>query len=314
MAEPIIQEIRATDFPELFTIAQPPPSLWVQGLPQGMELLSQLPERGLSIVGSRHCQPRSLSLIQNTLKDLRGFELIVVSGLAKGVDGQAHRCAISAGLPTVAILGCGLSVSYPPENDELRSEILKAGGLIVSEFPLEAPPKAHHFIQRNRIIAGWAKAIWIVEAGFRSGAINSASWAKKQERTCYVTPCYPGDLVFAGNQRILEQNQVAEGAVRPFWGAQSLGETWLELNGFLSNKTARSQKKFEASKSQPESEIFKKISESTVATGGISLGELQDWSTTQRIPSEFFHEHLRRELERGHIVIKKGIFIRKQEF
>lgn len=300
-----VQNLLPSVFPDLFNLASPPSSLWIQGSLESHRLLAKLPELGLAIVGSRDCQPRSLQLVRQSLKTLRGFKLIIVSGLARGIDAQAHESAIDEGLPTIGVLGCGIDVSYPKENENLRQKILKAGGLIISEFPRDAPPKAHHFIQRNRLIAAWSKAVWVVEAGFRSGAINTATWTKRLERTCYVTPCYPGDLTLAGNQRLLESHQVNEGCVRAYWGPQCLGETWLDLNGFL-QVTKKPQ-----SQLPNQSPILQEIQRATTATGGVSWDDLLEWSRKTKVQPELFHRQLRHELEGGNIEVRKGIFIRK---
>jgi DNA protecting protein DprA len=209
---------------ELWEVPQPPTEIFVQGSLKALELLQRLPAEGLAIVGTRNPQPRSTALVEKEIQKLAGTSLIILSGLARGIDTAAHSAALRWGLPTIAFLGTGLQFTYPQTNAQLRQEILGAGGLIVSEFPLQMPGLAHQFLQRNRLIAGWAKATWVVEAGKKSGALNTARWARELDRACYAVPCFPGDPALAGNQTLLDRDHALS-----YWGTHSLGATWLEM-------------------------------------------------------------------------------------
>ena len=151
------------------------PRIWIQG---NTALLSQLPHNGLAIVGTRLPTLRSIDWVEQTILGLKDRNLVIVSGLARGIDAAAHVAALKAGLPTVAILGCGLDHTYPPEHTRLRAQILEAGGAIISEFEPSLPARAHYFLKRNRLIAGWSRATWVVEAPGRSGTLNTAAWAR----------------------------------------------------------------------------------------------------------------------------------------
>jgi predicted Rossmann fold nucleotide-binding protein DprA/Smf involved in DNA uptake len=155
---------------------------------------------------------------------LEGRNLVVVSGFARGTDAAAHEAALEAGLPTVAVLGAGIDVDYPSGHAGLRRRILETGGLIVSEFPAGTPPRASNFHRRNRLIAGWSSAIVVAQAAHRSGALNTAWWARRLERTCLAHPSPAGAPLFAGNQRLIDDE-----AALPLWHAHSLGAVWLEL-------------------------------------------------------------------------------------
>ncbi|MFL5814341.1 MAG: DNA-processing protein DprA [Bdellovibrionia bacterium] len=306
----------------LWKVARPPNELFIQGKAEALDLLSRLPARGLAIVGSRECQPRSLHEITRALRVLRGFDLVIVSGLARGIDAHAHAQALDLGFPTVAILGCGMDWSYPEENDELRHRILDSGGLVVSEFACDAAAKPDHFIRRNRLIAGWSSATWIVEAGARSGAINTATWAKQQDRPCFVTPCYPDDPTLEGNQRLLESRKVSEGQVRPFWSARSLGEVWLDLESFfaMSKKGPR-----QASlplppvrtqpNSRPESmaglakEIRHEVLKHSFLNGGMTIEQLLQWGKNRGEKPEIFYQELRTAIESGDLLLRGSSLI-----
>ncbi len=300
----------------LWNVTRPPAQLYVQGKLESLEILSHLPSRGLAIVGSRECQPRSKNEISSALSALQGFDLVIVSGLARGIDAHAHFRALEEGFPTVAILGCGIEWSYPEENDELRNRILECGGLVISEFAPDASAKPDHFIRRNRLIAGWTSATWVVEAGRRSGAINTATWTKQQDRPCFVTPCYPGDPTLEGNQRLLECRQVSEGLVRPFWSARSLGEVWLELESFFVHVGKQTSFSFPPQRvgRSPKArtlgdEIRHEVLKQTFLSGGISVDDLVTWSKNRGENPELFYRELRTAIESGELLLRGASLI-----
>lgn len=200
-----------------------PKKLFVYG--SNIKLLESIPYNGMAIVGSREASLRAQKIVFDTVRGLKNNNLIIVSGFARGIDTAAHLAAIENKIPTIAYLGCGMNINYPKQNFELKEKILNTGGLIITEYPENTPAHAHHFLKRNRLIAASSRAIWVVQARFKSGALNTASWGRIFDRDCYTTSCYPGETAFEGNQKLLEQCQA-----HPFWGIQSLGSTWLELS------------------------------------------------------------------------------------
>jgi DNA protecting protein DprA len=300
----------------LLNVPRPPSELFVQGKPEALSLLSRLPTRALAIVGSRECQPRSLREIDQALASLRGFDLVIVSGLARGIDARAHMKALDVGLPTVAILGCGIEWSYPDENAPLRERILESGGLVISEFEPDAQAKPDHFIRRNRLIAGWSAATWVVEAGRRSGAINSASWAKQQDRYCFVTPCYPGDPTLEGNQRLLESREVIEGRTRPFWSTQSFGEVWLELESHLALFQPTAKKPRQSTPNEQmqlsqyfQSDLLQQIKKDSLQAGGVSIEELILWGKKQGVTPDQIYLELRAAIESGDVILRGSAIV-----
>jgi DNA processing protein len=158
--------------------------------------------------------------------------------MARGIDTHAHEAALAEGLPTIAILGCGIRRTYPPENQRLRRRILEAGGLVLSEFDPDVQAHPGCFIQRNRLIAGYSKATWIVQSGYRSGALNTAKWAREHHRNVYATPAFPGDPAFLGNLALFTEKQG-----KPVWDAGAFTDDWMSL--FSAIETNRREAKGE---------------------------------------------------------------------
>ena len=150
----------------------------------------------MAIVGSRRGTPYGLRMAERLGGDLGGRGVTVVSGLARGVDTAAHRGALDAGGRTLAVLGSGVDVVYPPENRGLAAEVVKAGA-VVSQFPMGTAPLPYHFPARNRVIAGLTLGTVVVEAAERSGALITARLAGELGREVYAVP---GNVSSAGSQ------------------------------------------------------------------------------------------------------------------
>jgi len=176
--------------PRLHDIPDAPIRLWVRGDP------ASLAGHAVAIVGSRRASPGSLELARRLGRDLAAIGLTVVSGLARGCDAAAHRGALEAGGRTVAVLGSGIDVLYPPEHDLLASEIAQRGA-VISEFSPEAAPLPFRFRQRNRLISGLSLGVVVIEANERSGSLITAGCALAQGREVMVVP----GTVHAGRNR-----------------------------------------------------------------------------------------------------------------
>jgi DNA processing protein len=164
----------------LTTIIDPPPILWVRGV---VEVLNQ---PAVAIVGARAASSYGLSVAERLASDLVRCGLIVTSGLARGIDSAAHRGALAGGV-TVAVLGSGVDVIYPPEHTSLAHDIAVAGA-VVSELVPGTPPKPWFFPRRNRIISGLSRAIVVIEAGEKSGSLITARSALEQGRDVLAVP------------------------------------------------------------------------------------------------------------------------------
>ena len=171
-----------SDYPKpLHHIPDPPTCIYVRGTLQPTDCVA------LAIVGTRRCSHYGREQAMRFAELLGAAGFTVISGLARGVDGHAHRGAIRAGGRTIAVLGNGLATVYPPEHNELAEEITRAGAL-VSEYPIDVSPTPENFPRRNRIIVGLALGVIIVEAGKRSGALITARLAGEYNREVFAIP------------------------------------------------------------------------------------------------------------------------------
>jgi len=156
----------------------------------------------VAVVGSRAATGLGLTFARALARDLATAGVVVVSGLARGVDAAAHRGALDAPGRTVAVLGSGLDRLYPPEND-LLARAIERDGVVASEFPLGTRPWKSHFPRRNRTIAGWARATVVVEAGARSGALSTARAALDEGRDVMAVPGHPSQPGASGTNALL---------------------------------------------------------------------------------------------------------------
>jgi DNA processing protein len=171
-------------FPALLrAIHDPPIGLFVRGVAE-LELLSR---PAVAVVGARACSAYGSHVARRLGRELAAAGLVVVSGLARGIDGAAHRGALEATGPTVAVLGCGIDRDYPASHRELARGIAESG-LIVSEYAPGVEPAPWRFPARNRIIAGLAAATVVVEARERSGALITADLALEEGRDVFAVP------------------------------------------------------------------------------------------------------------------------------
>jgi DNA processing protein len=176
----------------------PPPLIFVKGeiKPEDSLALAMVGTRGASYYGKK----ASRSLAREVAR--RG--VTVVSGLARGIDTAAHQGALEGGGRTLAVLGCGLDVVYPPENRELYGRI-PASGALVTEYPLGTPPEAHNFPRRNRLISGLALGVVVVEAAIKSGAAITAQCALEQGREVLAVPGPINSPTSFGPHRLIQQ-------------------------------------------------------------------------------------------------------------
>jgi DNA processing protein len=170
-------------YPErLREIYDPPAVLWVRG---NIDLLAR---PGIAVVGTRQPSPYGAGMAELLSRDLANRHLVILSGMARGVDTAAHKGAIEAGGKTVAVWGTGIDVIYPKENKKLAESIVSTGGTIVSEYPLGTFPAPQNFPIRNRILSGMSVGVLVIEAAEYSGTRVTARCAMEQNRDVYAVP------------------------------------------------------------------------------------------------------------------------------
>lgn len=187
------------DFPPLLaSLANPPAALFLEG-DAALLLHPQI-----AVVGSRSASATGRAIARDFARALAGSGFTVTSGLAEGIDAAAHRGALDVHGRTVAVTGCGLDRVYPARHAELQAEIA-ARGLLVSEFPPGTPPRRMHFPMRNRIIAGLALGVLVVEAGLRSGSLITARLAAEAGREVFAIPGSIRNPLARGCHRLIRE-------------------------------------------------------------------------------------------------------------
>ncbi len=182
----------------LLEIADPPPVLYVHGR------LEPLHMPALAVVGSRHASPQGLQNATQFARALADAGFCIVSGLALGIDGAAHRGALEGRAGTVAVMGTGIDLVYPAHHHALAHQIA-ASGAIVSEWSLGAPARAAHFPQRNRLIAGLTQGVLVIEAAAQSGSLITARLAIEAGREVFALPGSIHSPLSKGCHRLIKE-------------------------------------------------------------------------------------------------------------
>ncbi|MGH7773430.1 MAG: DNA-processing protein DprA, partial [Candidatus Binatia bacterium] len=184
--------------PRLRMIPDPPPFLYVKGE------VREEDERAVSVVGSRSASDYGIKITRDLCQGLASLGFTVVSGMARGIDGEAHEAALGAGGRTVAVLGSGVDMVYPPEHEELYRKICQRGA-VLSELPIGTPPFSYNFPSRNRLISGLSLGVVVVEATERSGSLITAGLALEQGREVFAVPGEAGGSRSRGPHRLIRQ-------------------------------------------------------------------------------------------------------------
>lgn len=166
--------------------------------------IPEFPAGAVSIIGSRRCSEYGLTVSHKLSRDLAQRGIVIISGMAKGIDSSAHRGALEGGGITVAVLGCGADICYPSENRVLREQIIKSG-CVISEYPPGTKPLPGNFPVRNRIISGLAQAVVVVEAAEQSGTLITVDMALEQGREVLAVPGNITSKLSAGVNNLIKQ-------------------------------------------------------------------------------------------------------------
>ncbi|TSD66127.1 DNA-protecting protein DprA [Inquilinus sp. KBS0705] len=165
-------------------------------------------QRVVSIVGTRNATDYGRQLCKQLIEELQGYNVLVVSGLALGIDVAAHRECVRLGVPTIGVLGHGYDKMYPSQNRSIAEKMQENGGLL-TEYPSETIPNRENFPQRNRIVAGMADATVVVEAGLKGGALITAEIANSYNRDVFAFPGRLGDEYSEGCNFLIRNNKAA---------------------------------------------------------------------------------------------------------
>lgn len=192
--------LTGTEYPsQLATIDEPPKQLYCLG-----DIASLLDLPRLAVVGSRKVSPYGRAVTTQLARTAAEQGIVIVSGLALGVDALAHQAALDGGGKTIAVLPCGLDRIYPATNRQLAENILKQGGAIITEYPFETEPYKTNFLVRNRIISGISDGVLVTEAAIRSGSLNTANHALNQGRTVMAVPGPITNLLSGGTNNLIK--------------------------------------------------------------------------------------------------------------
>jgi DNA processing protein len=182
---------------KLLNIYDRPPYIYIRGTLDGKDT-------NIAVVGSRQASTYGNYTTERISRELAQRGITVVSGMARGIDSAAHRGAISGRGRTIAVLGSGLDVIYPPENKKLYFEIIE-NGTVISEYPMGTPPRSSNFPARNRIISGMSYGVVIVEAGEKSGSLITARLALEQGREVFAVPGSIDSVGSRGTNKLIKQ-------------------------------------------------------------------------------------------------------------
>jgi DNA processing protein len=263
----------SSEYPALLAeISDPPACIWTRG---DRAIFART---AVAVIGARLASQEGLAAAREIACDLARAGVVVVSGLARGIDTAAHEGALDGGGPTIAVLGTGIDIAYPPENAQLIQRIA-ACGLIATEFPPGTPPLDWHFPKRNRIISGLCRAVVVVEAREKSGSLITARLATDQGRDVMAVP---GGIVGGRNRGA--NALLRDGAKLVESAVDILQELGLETGGFTHRSAEREG-------GQVVEFTVDQIAEQLGISAGEALARLLEWELTgeiQRIGSGRF--------------------------
>ncbi|HWR16538.1 MAG TPA: DNA-processing protein DprA [Terriglobales bacterium] len=221
------------DYPErLLEIYDPPLCLYVRGD------ASILRQSGVAVVGTRHPTPYGVGMSERLSCDLSARGIIIISGLARGVDTAAHRGVVNAKGKTIGVFGTGVDVIYPRENGKLAEQIVSLGGALISEFPIGTFAAPQNFPIRNRIISGLAIGVLVVEAGEYSGTRITARCALEQSREVYAVPGNVTNKLSWGPNTLIKQGAKLVATWEDVW-EELPSEVRLQLEAEKPNESSK---------------------------------------------------------------------------
>jgi DNA processing protein len=204
----IINKLTVTslDYPAELRKFKTPPKLLFHA---GVSIPQLLKQPSIAIVGTRHITPYGEQVTYKLARQLAEQGIIIVSGLAFGVDSIAHRAALDAKVPTIAVLPGPLEKIYPSRHERLAVRIIEQGGALLSEYPAGTPAFKQNFIARNRLVAGLARAVLVTEAGKPSGSSHTVKAARKQQTPVLAVPGNITSPASAGTNELIQEGAAA---------------------------------------------------------------------------------------------------------
>lgn len=224
----------------LLEIYDPPPVLWVRG---NAEILNRA---GIAVVGTRHPTPYGSGMAEMLSRDLARRGMVILSGMARGVDTCAHKGALDAGGITIAVWGTGIDVIYPKENKKLAEQIVQQGGALISEFPMGTFPAPQNFPIRNRTLSGMSVGVLVVEAAEYSGTRITARCALDQSRDVYAVPGNVTNKNAWGPNTLIKQGAKLTATWEDVW-EDLPSQVRAELEGRLEEQTGTGKRGNESS-------------------------------------------------------------------
>ena len=206
-----IIEYGEKDYPEkLSLMKKAPKKLYIQG---NKDLLKQ---NGIAVIGSRHCTEYGKRMTRKIVSQLVEHDILIISGMAVGIDGEAHKQTIEKGGKTIAVLPSGFEHIYPKEHEVLYQKI-KEKGLVVSEYAPYVKPTSEQFIERNRIVSGLGIGTIVVEAGYRSGTSVTARITKEQGKPVFCIPSSLENPYGVGTNRLIQKGAILLTNIEQLW-------------------------------------------------------------------------------------------------
>ncbi|MEK7114470.1 MAG: DNA-processing protein DprA [Patescibacteria group bacterium] len=241
------------DFPYLLKeIPNPPSQIYVLG-----KLPNEEKPR-IAIVGTRKATFEGRLIAKKIAQRLAEIKIVIVSGLAMGIDTAAHEGALAGNGETIAVLACGLDAIYPRQNENLARKIIESGGTIISEYPAGTPILPHQFLERNRIVSGLSVATIVIEAPIDSGALVTARLAAEQGREVFVFPGPINHPNYRGSHKLIRDGARLVASIEDI-----LEDLNLEIPNFnLNPPTGGQNSELEKIKDENQSLIFKTIQKS----------------------------------------------------
>jgi DNA processing protein len=210
--------LTSSAYPEILReIAKPPKQLYALG-----NITELLTRPRLAVVGSRKVSIYGRQVTQQLARDTAARGIVIVSGLALGVDGIAHQAAIDAGGKTIAVLPTGLDRIYPASHHQLAKKILETGGALITEYPNGTEPFKTNFIARNRIVSGVSDGVLITEAAEKSGTLHTANFALEQGKTVMAVPGNINSPLSAGTNNLIKAGAIPVTNVQDIFHALDL--------------------------------------------------------------------------------------------